>query len=168
MQEQAKQVLNAGTSLIIDQKSLDQINAHAVSAFPEECCGLMLGTFEEDSKVKRVEQLRRMANTYATEERYHRYTIDPKEFMEIENEASEQGKEIVGIYHSHPNAPSKPSLFDQNHAWPTLSYLVVEVREKKPISTRSWVLKEDRSDFLQEVLTVTGETPVNERNSRSE
>ena len=168
MQEQAKQVVNSETTLFIDQPLIDQIHSHAVSTFPEECCGLMLGTFEQDSKIKRVDQLKRTENTYAPEERYHRYTIDPKEFMKVENEASGQGKEIVGIYHSHPNAPSKPSLFDQNHAWPTLSYLVVEVREKKPISTRSWILKEDRSDFLQEIIAVTGGTPGNERNSHSE
>ena len=151
MQEQAN-VLKSETELILDQSLLDQIHSHAVSTYPEECCGLMIGTFEEDARIKKVEKLKRVENTYAPEEKYHRYTIDPKEFMKAENEAISEGKEIVGIYHSHPNAPSKPSLFDQNHAWPTLSYLVVEVREKKPISTRSWVLKEDRSDFLQEIL----------------
>ena len=150
---------------MIDQALLNKIHSHAISTYPEECCGLMLGSYE-DGSVKKVSELKEMENTYAPEEKYHRYTIDPKAFMKAENDANERGVEIVGIYHSHPNAPSKPSMFDQSHAWPTLSYVVVEVREKKPISTRSWVLKEDRSDFLQEVITVAGESPVNDSDSK--
>jgi len=143
-----------GTKVIITGSVMSEIRAHARSTHPEECCGLLLGNFEGDSKVKEVVEARPMGNVFRKEERYHRYTIDPKEFLTVETEAETKGFEVVGIYHSHPNAPAKPSEFDRERAWPTLSYVVIEVRNAEPEDTRSWILKEDRSDFEPEEITV--------------
>lgn len=140
--------------IVLDQQMLEEMHAHAISTYPEECCGLMFGSFFGNEGEKKVMRLRRMKNAFEPRERYHRYTIDPKEFLNAEKEANERGDEIVGIYHSHPNAPAKPSEFDRGHAWPTLSYVVIEVRERKALETKSWVLKEDRSEFLPEELRI--------------
>jgi len=147
-----------GTQIVLDRQMLSEMHTHAASTYPEECCGLMLGHFDGQGAKKRVLRLKRMKNTFEPSERYHRYTIDPKEFLLTESEAQSNGEEIVGIYHSHPNAPAKPSLFDQNHAWPILSYIVIEVRDGKPLMTASWVLKDDRSEFLQEEMQVLAVT----------
>lgn len=143
------------TKVIIGRGSMDSIYSHASSTFPEECCGLLFGVFEEKDSVKRVNSSTQMKNVFEEKERYHRYTIDPKKFLTEEIDAQNRGEEIVGIYHSHPNAPAKPSQYDQSHAWPTLSYIVVEVREAKPLNVASWILKDDRSEFIQEEIQVT-------------
>ena len=145
--------------IVLDQQMLGEIHSHASAAYPEECCGLMIGRLEGSTKM--VNSLKKMKNAYEPSERYHRYTIDPMEYLNAENEAESLGEEIVGIYHSHPNAPAKPSLFDKSHAWPTLSYIVVEVRQGKPVNTASWVLKEDRSEFTQEGMQVVAVTSGN-------
>lgn len=142
------------TQVSLGGSLVSEIHGHASSTYPEECCGLLLGRFEDDSTLKVVLGTRRMNNVFAKEERYHRYTIDPKEFIAVEGEAESNGLEIVGIYHSHPNAPAKPSEFDRNNAWPSLSYIVVEVRNSSPVATKSWLLKEDRSEFLPEEMIV--------------
>ncbi|MDH2900550.1 MAG: M67 family metallopeptidase [archaeon] len=140
--------------IVLDQQMLEEMHAHAISTYPEECCGLMFGSFSGNAGEKKVLRLRRMKNAFEPKERYHRYTIDPKEFLNAEKEADERGDEIIGVYHSHPNAPAKPSEFDRGHAWPTLSYVVIEVRERKALETKSWVLKEDRSEFVPEELQI--------------
>jgi proteasome lid subunit RPN8/RPN11 len=146
-----------GTRIVMDRLLLDSMLSHATSTYPEECCGLMLGRFQDGMSVKKPTSLRKMSNAFEPSERYHRYTIDPKEFLVAEIEAEKNGDDVLGIYHSHPNAPAKPSRFDQDHAWPTLSYVVIEVRARKPANVASWRLKEDRSEFLQEELQVDGE-----------
>ncbi|HZW57377.1 MAG TPA: M67 family metallopeptidase [Nitrososphaerales archaeon] len=151
--------------IFIDQILLDSMFSHAVSTFPEECCGLMIGGFGEDASNKKVSSIKQIKNTYEQSERYHRYTIDPKEYMETEIEVQNRGEEIVGIYHSHPNAPAKPSKFDQGYAWPTLSYIVIEVRDRKPINVTSWILKEDRSEFLPEDLKIVGGSSNRQKDS---
>lgn len=148
------------TQIVLNQQTLKEIHSHATSTYPEECCGLMTGRIEGESKT--VSGLWRMKNAFEPSERYHRYTIDPMEYMYAENEIESKGDEIVGIYHSHPNAPAKPSLFDQDHAWPTLSYVVVEVRDAKPMNIASWVLKEDRSEFLQEEIQIVAVSSGND------
>jgi len=101
-----------------------------------------------------------MSNAFQKEERYHRYSVDPKEYLKAENEAESKGLEVVGIYHSHPEAPAKPSQFDMIHAWPTLSYVVISVKKEIPVEAKSWILKSDRSEFIQEELVVTEETKI--------
>jgi proteasome lid subunit RPN8/RPN11 len=141
--------------IVLDQQMLLEMHSHAVSTYPEECCGLMFGSFsDKNADEKKVLRVRRMKNVFDPKERYHRYTIDPKEFLKAEKDADENGDEIIGIYHSHPNAPAKPSEFDRNHAWPALSYVVIEVRERKALGTKSWVLKDDRSEFIPEELVI--------------
>jgi len=144
--------INSETEVILLEEIVSEMHAHAIQTYPEECCGLLLGHFEERSKM--VTESRRMGNAFVKEERYHRYTIDPKEFLSVETEAEARGLEVVGIYHSHPNAPAKPSQFDTSHAWPALSYVVIEVRNAQAIDTRSWILKDDRSEFVSEKMTI--------------
>jgi proteasome lid subunit RPN8/RPN11 len=142
------------TKITLSPSSLSAMEAHAVSTYPEECCGLLLGAFENGQKSKKIQEPKPMSNVFEKKERYHRFTIDPKDFMKAETDAESRGLEIVGIYHSHPNAPAKPSEFDRAHAWPSLSYLVMEVRDKKVMETKSWILKDDRSEFVPEEIVM--------------
>ena len=142
------------TIAILSDATIADMHSHASSTYPEECCGLLLGYFEEGSTKKRVVESKRMGNVFVKEERYHRYTIDPMEFMKAESEAESRGLDVVGIYHSHPNATARPSQFDMDRAWPTLSYVVIEVRDSKPVETKSWLLKDDRSEFVLEKMEI--------------
>ena len=142
------------TTIILAPSSLSAIEAHAVTTYPEECCGLLLGTFQDSQRTKKIQEPKPMSNVFEKKERYHRFTIDPKDFMKAETDAESRGLEIVGIYHSHPNAPAKPSEFDRVHAWPSLSYVVVEVRDRKAVEMKSWILKDDRSEFAPEQIVI--------------
>jgi|SRR5579872_4918925 len=144
---------NPTTELNISEDILVDMHAHASSTYPEECCGLLLGKVRGPTKT--ATESRRMGNVFVKEERYHRYTIDPKEFLNAESDAEARGLEVVGIYHSHPNAPAKPSRFDTDYGWPTLSYVVIEERDARPVETNSWILKDDRSEFVQEKLAIS-------------
>ncbi len=148
------------TKIILDHKLVDVMKAHAASLFPEECCGIMLGKFENTNPlVKRMQAVKRMQNTHDKVERYHRYTIDPRDFVRVESEGESNGQEIIGIYHSHPNAQAEPSAFDRDRAWPVLSYIVIEVTKAGPIEMKSWTLSEDRSEFLLESMEVEDDDP---------
>ena len=143
-----------GSLLLLTEETMSEMHFHASATYPEECCGLLVGVFEDNQRTKRVEEAMRMENVFQKEERYHRYSIDPKEFLAVESAAESKALDVVGIYHSHPNAPAKPSQFDTARAWPSLSYVVMEVRDSKPLETRSWILKEDRSEFVPEDMSV--------------
>lgn len=127
-----------------------QIRQHAESTFPEECCGAMLGRDLEDG-TREVVALHAVDNT-KDENRERRYLIPPREVLAAEKAAREQGLDVVGIYHSHPNHPSRPSEFDREHAMPFWSYVIVSCMDGKSDALQSWRLREDRSLFDEEDL----------------
>ncbi|MEO1483641.1 MAG: M67 family metallopeptidase [Myxococcota bacterium] len=129
-----------------------QIEAHSERTFPEECCGAMLGREPADSDgVREVVEILEIDNTKG-ENRERRFLIDPKEVFNAEKLARSKGLDVVGIYHSHPNHPSRPSDFDRDHAMPIWSYVIVSCMNGKADTLQSWQLREDRSQFDEEEL----------------
>jgi proteasome lid subunit RPN8/RPN11 len=56
--------------------------------------------------------------------------------------------DVLGVYHSHPNAPARPSQYDAEHAaWTTWTYVILSVEEGKVVDLRGWRLREDRDGF---------------------
>jgi proteasome lid subunit RPN8/RPN11 len=124
----------------------DAIRAHGVETYPNECCGAFYG---RDGVATSTYA---MPNTTDLGPR-RRFQISPLDYMKAERRASELGVEMLGFYHSHPDHPAKPSQFDLDHAWPSLSYIIVSIKEGVPEDMTSWRLQEDRSAFDQENLT---------------
>ncbi|MGH9804915.1 MAG: Mov34/MPN/PAD-1 family protein [Candidatus Acidiferrales bacterium] len=144
---------------------LEEIGRHGARAYPNECCGAMLGVASEDGR-KEVRALLALDNRREGEAARTRFLITAEDHLWAEKRAREQGLDIVGFYHSHPDHPARPSEFDREHALPWYSYVVVRVardaegqaREAggatggKPQETTSWVLADDRSEFLPEEI----------------
>jgi proteasome lid subunit RPN8/RPN11 len=81
-----------------------------------------------------------------------RYLIAPEDMLDAEKEARRLGIDIIGVYHSHPDHPARPSEFDREHAFPWYSYVIVSVQKGEPENLTAWVLKDDRSSFDHEDL----------------
>lgn len=130
----------------ISKSDLKKILKHGEETYNEECCGLLIGT---ENKVLEV---RKMRNTNSGT-RSRRYNIDPLELMKVENEVDERGLEIIGIYHSHPDHPARPSQFDLDHSFPNLSYMVLAVESGEAREITSWRRVDgDQREFAQEKI----------------
>lgn len=122
---------------------------HALDAFPEECCGVLVGADGPRRAVARAVP----AENRRTAERARRYLIDPVALRDVERAADAEGLQVIGFYHSHPDHPARPSGFDREHAWPWYSYLIVPVTSAGARAPRAWRLRDDRSGFdEQEIL----------------
>ena len=135
-----------GTAMTDDV--LAAIRDHAARAYPDECCGALIG---HDSG--HVVEAFALSNTTSGERR-RRFLIGPDDYRAAEARAREIGSTLIGFYHSHPNHPAVPSAFDLEHAWPNLRYLIVSVQAGRPEAARSWRLRADRSAFDEEPLLV--------------
>ena len=137
-------------SLRIARRVLDEIRRHAEMGYPHEVCGLLLGRGADSERVA--------AEAFALENersdsRENRYSVSGASMFRAERHASASGLDVVGYYHSHPNAPARPSEFDLDHAtWPGISYPIVSVVEGRAADLRSWTLADDRSEFLEEEI----------------
>ncbi len=136
-------------SLTISSTLLEKIREHSRSAYPHECCGLLLGRV--DNSAKSATGLKPVANR-RLDTPQNRYLIAPEDWLEAERETRRAGLDIIGVYHSHPDHPSRPSEFDRDHAFPWYSYIIVSVAGGKTEDLRSWTLRDDRSQFDPEEL----------------
>ena len=139
-------------SIELTPRQLAEIREHGETAYPEECCGFLLGV--DAGHARRVHALHPARNVREASARGRRYLVDPKEFLAAEAEARANRWELLGVYHSHPDEAARPSEYDREHAWPWYSYLILSVLEGRPDAIRSWRLREDRSSFDEETLTV--------------
>ena len=141
--------------LVLSRELRRRIEAEGVAAFPNECCGILIGhDLSDDQGTRRiVERLLPGTNVFESNEQYHRFSIDPRVQLQAERQAEAEGKAVLGFYHSHPNHPARPSEYDREHGWPFYSYVIVSIMDGKPDAVTSWVLNDQTNEFEnQEVL----------------
>ena len=134
-----------GVQLVVSPEVLAQIDRHVESGYPEEVPGGLLGIVHDERTVEVVAAV--PANNARQDQRRRRYLIGPDDVLALERQASATGFQVVGYYHSHPDALPVPSEFDREHAWPWYIYLIVSVVEGRSADTRAWRLSEDRGGF---------------------
>ena len=138
-------------ALEISDTLLEAMGRHGQRTYPNECCGALLGVLS-DEFTKEVRALLPLDNRREGEAARTRFLVTADDFRAAERAAREQGLEIVGFYHSHPDHPARPSDFDREHALPWYSYVVVRVARGTAQEAASWVLSDDRSQFLLEPM----------------
>ena len=122
-------------------RSLEEIKKHGEEIFPDECCGFMYGA-ESVEGLRQVTEVRRVDNAKEGDKR-KRFEISPQDYIRAEEYAFTTGRQLLGIYHSHPNHPSIASETDRLSAQPFFSYVIVRVQNGTADSIQSWRLNDD-------------------------
>jgi proteasome lid subunit RPN8/RPN11 len=143
------------SELHISKTVFDAIRAHGEETYPHECCGVLLGHSGVDGW--RIEAAVRAENR-RTDSAHNRYMIAPVELVKIQRQAHQQGLDIAGFYHSHPDHPAQwsPTDFAEAH-WIGCSYVITEVAGGKAQVTNSFLLAgttEEDKRFETETIRV--------------
>ena len=138
--------------LKINEELARKIRAHGLETYPHECCGAILG--RDNAGSREVLGLMPLANRRDDSPR-NRFEVTPDDVRLAEKTARDQKLELIGWYHSHPDAPARPSEFDREHAWPWYSYIIVSVQSGQPRDMNSWRLRDDRSAYDSEAIEST-------------
>ena len=134
---------------------LDGLRQHGEETYPHECCGALVGSFDDDGN-RTVSRVVRCGNM-RTDSPQNRYEISPAELVRIQHEARMAGQDIVGFYHSHPDHPAQWSATDLQEAhWSGCSYVITRVDEQKAVVTKSFLLAgdEETKHFEDEVIEI--------------
>lgn len=108
----------------ISQAAFDAIVAHAREAAPRECCGLLIGAG------RRIESTHPSRNIDPSPARF---LIDPLDHFTAIHAARAGGREVVGVYHSHPSTPARPSASDLAEAcYAEYAYVIVSLASDPP------------------------------------
>jgi len=126
----------------IAKEAFDGMIEHAEEGYPHEVCGVMTGMNGLIKNYIRCRNLNR-------ERAHDRYELDPLSFNEADQWARVNGQDIVGIYHSHPDHPSRPSETDRQRAWPEWGYIIFSIREGRYNDARLWYINESDYSFFE-------------------
>lgn len=115
--------------ITIKQEHVEAMIAHAKSKLPNEACGLIAGT--EDENGKHIEKVYFLTNVDASNEHF---SLDPREQLTAIKDMRGNGYKPLGNWHSHPESPSRPSEEDKRLAYdPKASYMILSLMEETPV-----------------------------------
>ena len=142
----------AATQLRIPSSCLKSMKTQAEAGYPLEICGLLIGSINGNgwsiSDVRQVDNLNR-------ERAADRFELDPKAYQRIDRELRGSGNEIVGVYHSHPDCPAKPSPTDLDSAWEGFAYPIISICDGKAAELRCWSINEKGNQFQNNCIQET-------------
>lgn len=139
--------------LEIGTDMLGRVRRHALAGYPEEICGGLLG--RRDAVAVRVAEVVPLHNE-RDDERDRRYLIGPDDVLSLEKRAEASDQQVIGFYHSHPDAAAVPSDYDRQHAWPGYVYLIVAVADGEAREAAGWQLTDERDRFVPLTLSHGG------------
>jgi len=117
--------------MIITENLIEQIIAHAKREAPIEACGYLAGT---DHRITAVYELKNIDG------REDHFSFDPQEQFAVHKMARQAGLKLIGVYHSHPVTPARPSEEDIKLAYDQASlYVIVSLLENKPAVKGFWI-----------------------------
>ena len=93
------------TALRVSDALVRRIQGHGVETYPHECCGALLGNDREAGR--EVVELVPLANRRNDSPR-NRFEVTPEDVQMAEKKAKDLKLEVVGWYHSHPDASARP------------------------------------------------------------
>jgi proteasome lid subunit RPN8/RPN11 len=132
------------STITISEELKARIDESATAAYPEECCGVLIG--RENGESKQVIYILETDNIHS-DNKTRRFMIGPDDVKRAERIAREKNAGIIGFYHSHPDHAAVPSEHDREFAWPWYIYIIVSVFNGKPSSVQGWRLRDDRSGY---------------------
>jgi len=125
------------------------VHAHAAEGYPYEVCGMLIGRHGSGL----VTQTRRVRNTVVDRAR-DRYEMDPRDQIRIQRECDDNGYEILGYYHSHPDHPAQASVTDTARSWAGPVYLIVSCVRGQVVDGNAFVAEQDGGPMRPEPLEV--------------
>ncbi len=131
-------------SLRIQRKVVAAVLDHLQTVYPQEGCGLLAG---QDGQV---------SHWYAVENSLHSpvtYYMEPAQQLQAMLAAEEQGLTLLGVCHSHPNGPPRPSQTDIEQAYyPDLVQIIVSLRDRTQPSIRGFYIVDGQVNEISLLL----------------
>ncbi len=139
-------------ALYLPEDIYKQVTGNLIDAYPNEGAGFLIGKVRDEQRD--VCMILALHNESETNEARNRYKIKANAYVEAESTAEKHDLDLIGVFHSHPDHPAKPSEYDREFALPWWSYLIVSVYKNKVDHATSWVLSDNRDHFIEELLNI--------------
>jgi proteasome lid subunit RPN8/RPN11 len=134
----------------IDSAPWAAMVAHAKAAYPNECCGAMLGSTDGETKV--VRESIALENAFEGAQAA-RYELRPEDLLAADKAARSRNMDLIGIYHSHPDCDAYFSKTDLQNSCPWYSFVVLSIQKGEFDHANSWLPNFDQTEAAKEELS---------------
>jgi proteasome lid subunit RPN8/RPN11 len=154
--------------LRIDRSVLDAICRDVEAAHPEEACGCLAASGQNDVVCRAIPCRNAQKDLHQMDPREHpqtareAYSIDPLELLRIQKDVDAAGLSLCGVYHSHPETGPDFSAEDRRLAmpdgepvWPSAHYLIASAKDGKVTEVKSFTWDPGMKGFVEEPLIET-------------
>lgn len=126
-------------SVKLSRQLIEQMLHHARLSPRLEVCGFIT------AKAGRARRCVAVPNV--ADQPGRRFTMDPASQIRVQRRMREQGEQLFGIYHSHPNAPAQPSATDLRlAAYPDALYIIISLVDPDAPEVRGFRIKQGRAN----------------------
>ena len=125
------------------------IERHLEAAYPNEGCGILLGT---DTDAQRDAQVAIPCRNAYEGGQKDRFELDPAEQIAAERRARESGFSVVAIFHSHPDCDAYFSSTDLKYSCPWYSNVVVSVQGGRVHHAKAFIANFDQTESSPDEL----------------
>jgi proteasome lid subunit RPN8/RPN11 len=109
----------------INTGHMEEIIHQADEGHPDEVCGILAG------RGNIVEEVFQVHNTDHSPVSYF---MDTREQFRVMKDIRQKGLEMLGIYHSHPDADAYPSIRDTRLAfYDDVAYIIISLLHEHPV-----------------------------------
>lgn len=126
-----------------DHHRPDSLAAACRFTLPRECCGILTG-YNRDGflYIGGFQCMRNVASDPKAA-----FAFDPADWVETiyRYTRAVTGPSLVGLFHSHPNAPAIPSAADMDSLWDTSLHLIVSLQNNNTPELRCYLPRAGRS-----------------------
>lgn len=130
--------------LLIPKRIVEEMVNHTRRELPFEACGILAGKKGEVSKLYPLQNEERSKISYFA---------SPREQIKVFKKMREEGLELVGIYHSHPSSPPRPSQRDVELAFYSEAvYLIVSLQSPDMPEVKAYKLTKEKIEEVEIVL----------------
>jgi proteasome lid subunit RPN8/RPN11 len=134
----------------IETEPWEEMIAHARKTYPNECCGAMLGSIADTTKIVRIAMP--LENAFGGAQAT-RYELRPEDLLAADRAARERNLDLIGIYHSHPDCDAYFSTTDLKNSCPWYSFVVLSIRNGEFDHANSWLPNFEQTEAAKEELT---------------
>ncbi len=133
----------------IEGEAWETMVLHAERTYPNECCGAMLGRTIEDRRL--VTEALPLPNAWNGAQG-DRYQVRPEDLLAADTSARTRNRELIGIFHSHPDCDAYFSETDLQNSCPWYSFVVLSVYKGTVHHANSFVPDLDQTKAEKEEL----------------
>jgi proteasome lid subunit RPN8/RPN11 len=124
----------SSTEVTVSRAVIDGILEHGRREAPGECCGLLVGS------PLMIDEFVPTENVAVDRSRFH---VNPAEHIALNRRLRGSGRDVVGVYHSHPNTPPIPSPRDIEGAhYPEFLHIIASLVRGSQTQVRAFRIRD--------------------------